>query len=80
MKMYKNSLHMFTALNSGLKIPFALDKFTTALPVTASPTGGTILYGVGIPAGIQIQEPVAQVTELYNEWFKNNAVGAAGRV
>lgn len=76
----KNSLHMFTSLNTGLKIPFALDKFTSALPVTTNAGGGSILYGVGIPhTGIQIQEPVAQVTELYNEWFKSNVAGVAGR-
>lgn len=76
----KNSLHMFTALNTGIKIPFALDKFTTALPVTTTPAGGSLLFGVGIPAGIQVQEPVNQITELYNEWFKSNAAGVAGRV
>lgn len=76
--MMKSSLHLFTSLNSGLKIPFALERFTAAESVSTNVNEGTILYGVGIPAGIRIHEPVTQVTELYNEWFKSN--GAAGRV
>lgn len=75
----KNSLHMFTQLNTGLKIPFAFERFTAALPVGTNPTQGTILYGVGIASGIQVQEPVALITEQYNEWFKSNVAGVAGR-
>ena len=75
----KNSFHTFKQLNSGLSIPFALANLTAAVPITKEPTGGTMLYGVGIPGGIAVQEPVEAVIGLYNTWFKDNAVGLAGR-
>lgn len=77
----KNSpLYMFTALNTGLKIPFALDKFSGAIPVGKTDGAGTILYGVGIPhTGIYVQETLAQVNELVNAWFQVNGPGVVGR-
>lgn len=76
----KNSLHLFTAMNSGIKFPFALEKLTAALPIASTVNGGTILYGVGVAQGIQITETPEEVTGLYNDWFKSNAAGVAGRV
>lgn len=77
--MYKNSIHMFTALNTGIKFPFALDKLTAALPLSQHADGGTVLHGVGIPNGIQVKETATQINELYGEWFKSNVAGVAGR-
>jgi hypothetical protein len=67
----KNTLHMFTDLNTGLKVPFALSKFTTAQPLGASPeAGGTIIYGVGVPNGIRIQESLLKVNEVVKNWHE----------
>lgn len=76
----KNTLHMFTGLHTGVKIPFALDKFAGAEPVSFQETGGTILYGVGIPqAGIQVKEPLSQVNEIVSAWFQTNYAGSTAR-
>lgn len=71
----KNSLYMFTQLGSTNKIPFNLDKFTTAIPV-AGGNQGTTLFGVGVPNGVHVQESLPQVNEIIGEWSKTAA--AAG--
>ncbi len=74
----KNTLHTFTALDTGLRIPFCLDKFTVALPVSGDVNGGSILYGVGITQGIMIKETLGQVNEAVSAWYANNSQ-VAGR-
>lgn len=66
----KNTLHMFTDLNTGLKIPFALDKFTAAKPIGPNESLGTELFGVGIPGGITIKETLPVVNEVVSQWFQ----------
>lgn len=77
----KNSIVMLTALQTGIKFPFALDKLSAALPAAQHADGGTILFGVGIPqTGILVKETATQVNDYYGEWFKSNVAGTVGRV
>lgn len=70
----KNSIHMFTGIQSGLKVPFNLDNFTGALPIGKTGNEGTILYGNGLPeAGISVVESVHAVTEAVTPWFAAKA-------
>lgn len=77
----KTALYMFQGLNTNTKIPFALDKFSSAQPIAGQDLGaGTILYGVGIPhTGVYVKETLTQVNEIVGAWFQNNAVGGAAR-
>jgi hypothetical protein len=62
------NIHHFTDLNTGLKIPFSLDRFTLARPIAKDEAAGTLLYGVGISGGISVKETLPQVNEVVGAW------------